>query len=221
MPETRPTRPFARRLLALGDSYTIGEGVPPRDRWPAQLARRLDSPERPIATIEFLAQTGWTAAELAAAIAKVPPQGPYDLVSLMVGVNDQYRGGAVAAYADVLRELCGHSVALAGESPGRVLVVSIPDWGATPFAAERDRARIAREIDAFNAAARNEAKRARARWVDVTALSRRSEETALVVADQLHPSAAMYKRWVDAMIGTAQAAWSHARDNGASATGQV
>lgn len=197
----------AASFLALGDSYTIGEGVAPDDRWPAQLARRLGDAGMGVAPPQIIATTGWTTDELDAGIATaaLARGAVFDLVSLLIGVNNQYRGRALDAYRREFAALLGRAVGFAGGRAGRVLVLSIPDWGVTPFADGRDRAGIAREIDAFNAAARDEAHRAGARWVDVTPISREPRE-AWLAGDGLHPSAAQYAAWAAAAEAPAAAA---------------
>ena len=187
-----PTAAAQQRYLALGDSYTIGEGVYESERWPVQLAVALRAAGSDVGTPEIIARTGWTTDELDAAITARAPQGPYDLVTLLIGVNDQYRGRSVDEYQVRFRALLQRAVGFAGGDASRVIVVSIPDWGVTPFNRRRDPAAVA-EIDAFNGVNRAESEAAQVAWVDVTAATR--EEPAAVVADGLHPSAAMYARW--------------------------
>ncbi len=184
--------PKPSRYLALGDSYTIGESVAVEERWPVQLAKRWKLGEP-----EIIAKTGWTTDELNAAIDKANPQGPYGLVTLLIGVNNQYRGRSSAQYRDEFRALLQRAVGFAGGKAKNVIVVSIPDWGVTPFAKERDRAKIAREIDEFNAINREETAKAGARYVDITPISRRAaSDESLVAPDGLHPSGKMYTEWV-------------------------
>ena len=194
----------APRFLALGDSYTVGEGVAPADRWPARLARRLRQSGVAVADPEVVAVTGWTTDELGAGIDAADPQGPFALVTLLIGVNDQYRGRPLAEYRDAYRALLGRAVGFAGGDPEHVVAVSFPDWGATPFAADRDRRRVAAEVDAFNAAARAEARARGVAWVDVTALSR--TQGADVGADGLHPTGAAYAAWTERVEPAARAA---------------
>lgn len=196
------------RFLALGDSYTIGEGVAPEERWPHRLAARLRQEGIPLQDPETVAMTGWTTDELAAGIDEAEEagevSGTYDLVTLLVGVNNQYRGRDLADYRAEFRALLARAVAFAGGEAGRVVVVSIPDWGVTPFARDRDRAAIARAIDAFNVAAREEVDAAGAHWVDVTPLSR--AQGAQVVADDLHPNGDAHAAWTDLVLPEARAA---------------
>lgn len=195
------------RFLALGDSYTIGEGVAPEDRWPAQLARALRAAGYDVADPEIIATTGWTTDELMAGIEAASPRGPYQLVTLLIGVNDQYRGRPVSAYREPFVRLLRRAIALAGGDASRAIALSIPDWGVTPFAEGRDRARIAREIEAYNAVNREEASHAGARYVDVLPSSRRAaSDSSLLAPDGLHPSWKMYAEWCGVMLPVARAA---------------
>jgi lysophospholipase L1-like esterase len=178
------------RYLALGDSYTIGESVPESDRFPVQLARQLN-----LGDPEIIAKTGWTTDELNAAIDAAHPTGPYDLVTLLIGVNNQYRGRDAEQYRGEFTALLQRAIGFAGGDAKKVVVVSIPDWGVTPFAEGRDRAKIGTEIDRYNAINREEAGKAGARYVDITPVSRQSDP-ALVAADGLHPSGKQYGEWV-------------------------
>lgn len=202
------------RLLALGDSYTIGEGVEPVGRWPMQLAARLRAEGFAVADPEIVATTGWTTDELAAAMDAAAFAPPYALVTLLIGVNNQYRGRDLDAYRGEFRALLARAIALAGGDTRRALVVSIPDWGVTPFARAqgRDAAAIAAAIDAFNAVNRAEAATQGAVWLDVTDLSRdRGDSAAMLAADGLHPSAAQYARWVERILPAARRALAQPR----------
>jgi lysophospholipase L1-like esterase len=192
--------------LALGDSYTIGEAVPAEGRWPMQLVERLRARGLAIDEPQLVATTGWTTDELSAAMDTASFTPPYDLVSLLIGVNNQYRGRGAGEYRGEFAALLRRAIALAGGRASRVLVVSIPDWGVTRFAREqgRDPAPIARALDAFNTVACEEAGHAGAHWVDITPVSRRHPD--LVAADGLHPSAAQYTLWTDAIEPAAAAA---------------
>jgi lysophospholipase L1-like esterase len=189
------------RILALGDSYTIGEAVAVEARWPMRLAAMMRARGIAVAEPTIIATTGWTTDELSRGIDAANPRGPFDVVTLLIGVNNQYRGRTRDEYRDQFRALLARAVAFAGGRAGRVVVLSIPDWGVTPFAAGRDRAMIAAEIDAFNEINRDEAKRAGAKYVDITPISRRaSVEPALIAADGLHPSGLMYEAWAALVI---------------------
>jgi lysophospholipase L1-like esterase len=186
------------RYLALGDSYTIGESVPASDRFPAQLTARLRQQGIALGEPEIIAKTGWTTDELSAAIDDASPHGPYALVTLLIGVNNQYRGRDAEQYRGEYVTLLRRAIAFAGGDPKRVVVFSIPDWGLTPFAAGRDRSAIGAEIDRYNAINREETAKAGARYVDITPISRRvPSEPALAASDGLHPSGAMYREWVE------------------------
>jgi lysophospholipase L1-like esterase len=195
----------AARILALGDSYTIGEAVGAEERWPVVLAGSLRAAGIDVAETRIIAQTGWTTTELSAAIDAAKPAGPFDLVTLLVGVNDQYRGGSAADYRPRFAALLGRAIGFAGGRASRVIVLSIPDWGVTPFAAGRDAAQIARAIDGFNQVNKDEAARAKTAYVDITPISRRAtREPELIAADGLHPSAAMYREWVSLVLPAAR-----------------
>lgn len=193
---------MGRRFLALGDSYTIGEAVAEDLRWPVQLVARLNRREFHFDPPEIIATTGWTTDELAAAMDATYPVGTradFDLVSLLIGVNNQYRGRALDEYREQFGALLERALALAGDDPQRVIVLAIPDWGVSPFGARsgRDTAQIARELDAFNAAAAGIADGRGVRFVDTSAVSR-ERGSAWVAEDGLHPSAELYAAWAEA-----------------------
>jgi lysophospholipase L1-like esterase len=184
--------------LALGDSYTIGEGIAEDGRWPVQLAATLRSEGIALADPRIIATTGWTTDELSAAIDAAEPLGEWDFVSLLIGVNNQYRGREVGEYAQEFAALLERAIAFARGRADRVLVLGIPDWGVTPFARFEagNRANIAAEIDAYNAVAKATCDAHGVAFVDITPLSReRGSEAAMLAEDGLHPSAAMYAEW--------------------------
>ena len=184
------------RYLALGDSYTIGEGVPDASRWPMQLAANLRAAGLAIQDPQIIARTGWTTDELDAAITQTTPSAHCALVTLLIGVNNQYRGRPLEEYRVQFAALLDRAVGFADGHAERVIVVSIPDWGVTAFAKDRDPAAIAAQIDAFNAAARTIAIARGAHWVSVTEASRAHGADARFLAeDGLHPSAAAYSEW--------------------------
>ena len=194
------------RFLALGDSYTIGEGVAEPERWPNQLADRLRGRGYSM-DVTILARTGWTTGELAEAMRAAPPAGRYGLVSLLIGVNNQYRGLGLDSYRAEFSSLLAQSLHLADGKAGRVIVLSIPDWGVTPFAAGSDRVRISAQIEEFNAVNWRVSLQAGVRYVDVTSVSRLAlHDPSLLAADQLHPSGRMYDRWADLVMPEALAA---------------
>jgi len=209
----RRGRLAARRgatFLALGDSYTIGAKVEAADRWPVQLAGLLRARRLLVAEPVIVARTGWTTDELGAGIAAAAPVGPFGLVTLSIGVNNQFRGGDLQRYESEFGSLLARAVAFAGGNPERVLVLSIPDWGVTPFAAGRDRTKIAAEIDRFNAVNREASRRAGVTYVDITTISREEHER-WVTTDGLHPSPAQYRRWAEQALDGATAALRSAR----------
>ncbi|HEU0154350.1 MAG TPA: GDSL-type esterase/lipase family protein [Arenimonas sp.] len=190
--------PGSLPYLALGDSYTIGESVAEAGRWPCQLAAALRARGVALSDPRIIATTGWTTDELWAAMDAAEPLGRHELVSLLIGVNNQYRGGNLGEYRVEFADLLDRAIALAGDRPGRVLVLSIPDWGVTPFgqASGRDPAVIARQLDDFNAAAADECAARGVAFVDITPVSReRGAEPGMVAEDGLHPSTAMYAEW--------------------------
>jgi lysophospholipase L1-like esterase len=206
----RPGDPYHRggtgemRFLALGDSYTIGEGVPEAERWPVRLAALLRERGVPVGEPEIIARTGWTTDELSAAIDEADPRGPYALVTLLIGVNNQYRGRDAEEYRADFAALLRRAVGFAGGDASHVIVLSIPDWSVTPFAEGRDRARVAAEIDVYNAINREEAARAGARYVDVTPQTRATgAEPAYLVSDALHPSGRAYAEWAQLALPAA------------------
>jgi len=202
-----------RRYLALGDSYTIGEGIAAEDRWPVQLADALRGAGIALDAPEIIATTGWTTDELDAAIDAAAPVGPFDLVSLLIGVNDQYRGRDVALYGPAFSALLARAIGFAGGDAARVFVLAIPDWGVTPFGAHsgRDVAAIARELDVYNAAAAAICAARGVAFVDITAVSRaHGGEADMLADDGLHPSAALHTEWMQLALPVARGLLSRA-----------
>lgn len=193
-------------FLALGDSYTIGESVLPEARWPVQLAAELREDGIPIAEPQIIARTGWTTAELAEGIRSADLQPRYDLVTLLIGVNNQYRGYAQDAYRIEFQELLLQAIRFAGNQPEHVIVLSIPDWSMTPFAENDPRSpeTIRAEIQAFNTINRDVSALAGVRYVDIFPISQRAcSEPAYIAGDQLHPSAIQYREWARAVLPVA------------------
>lgn len=194
------TRPL--KYLALGDSYTIGVGVTEEDRYPNQLVKRLNEElnleiNQPV----IIAKTGWKVVELETAINEskdiVPP---YDLVTLSIGVNDQYDGKAVEEYTLEFEKMLLKAIGFAGNFPDRVIVLSIPDWGITPYALEKemDQSKVASEIDGYNNAKKTMCKQYGVFYIDITADYRAlGSQSEMVVEDKLHPSGLIYKIWAD------------------------
>ncbi|MBJ6982194.1 SGNH/GDSL hydrolase family protein [Luteimonas sp. MC1572] len=198
---------MALRYLALGDSYTIGEGVAPAERWTHRLAHALRAEGIALDDPLTIAATGWTTDELAAAIDAAEPQGRFGFASLLIGVNDQYRGRDVTDYRTGFSALLERTIAFADGRADHVLVLSIPDWGVTPFAAAsgRDLAQIVRELDLYNATARATCDARGVAFVDITAVSReRGAEPDMLADDGLHPAAAMHAEWMHLALPAAR-----------------
>lgn len=199
---TDPDASFS--FLALGDSYTLGEGVDPFDAWPFQLRRLLRARDLVLEPPVLIARTGWTTGELAEAIEGAQLAGCFDLVSLSAGVNNQYRGLPLSDYRREFSSLLGTATALAGGLAERVLVPSIPDWSHSPYAraSARHGDKTAREIDAYNAAMAELTRSAGAVWLDITDTTR-GEAAADYAEDGLHPSARIYALWAQRMADPA------------------
>ena len=197
------------KFLALGDSYTIGESVAESGRWPVQLARALRDEGIVLAEPRIIATTGWTTDELSAAIDTAEPLGSFAFVSLAIGVNNQYRGRDAEEYRGEFAQLLDRAIGFAGGRADRVLVLSIPDWGATRFGAAsgRDLDQVARELDAYNAIARDVCTARGVAYLDIAPVSRaRGGEAAMLADDGLHPSAAMYAEWTRLALPVARKA---------------
>lgn len=182
--------------LALGDSYTIGEGVPIYESFPYQTVQLLRNEGREIWAPEILAKTGWTTDELLAAIDQTKFIKYYYFTTLLIGVNNQYRGRSVEEYEREFKQVFRRAL----EISMNMIVISIPDWGATPFAEGRDRQQISLEIDAFNEVNRRIAAKSYVHYIDITP-GTRSAADELLAADKLHPSGKEYRRWAEAVAG--------------------
>jgi lysophospholipase L1-like esterase len=213
-PNTTPTKtaipsptPPGLLYLALGDSYTIGEKVASGERFPGQLTQRLRATGVEMRSPQIIARTGWTTTDLFMQIVKARPQGPFDLVTLLIGVNNQYRGMNLDEYQREFEVLVEQAIDFTGMDAGRVIVLSLPDWGVMPYARNFSRALIGQQIDAFNRANKAIAGAKGVRYVNITPLSRKCGENAsLVASDGLHPSAKQYQQWVDLILPEALAA---------------
>lgn len=191
--------------LALGDSYTIGESVAENERFPVQLSARIETSGIPIKPAIIVAQTGWTTNELSAAIKQQKITGTFDIISLLIGVNNQYRGRDTDEYRLQLQDLLKTSIRYAGGNPKNLIVISIPDYGVTPFAKNRNPEKIAQEIDKFNKIKKEETQKVGANFIDITGISRRAKnQNNLLANDGLHPSGEMYRLWVKKIFPTVE-----------------
>lgn len=187
-----------KRFLSLGDSYTIGEAVSESERFPYLIFSRLLADGFNVKEPVIIAKTGWTTDELEEAINKADLKEKFDMVTLLIGVNNQYRGRSSENYREEFRKLLVKAMEFTGGKPERVLVISIPDWGVTPFAEGKDRDKISQEIDLLNSINQEETEKVGALYAYITDLSRlASEDTGLIASDGLHPSGKMYLKWVD------------------------
>ena len=188
-------------FLALGDSYTIGESVPKDQRWPMQLVATLKEYDFHIEPPQIIAKTGWTTNELKEAIDNSSLNYPYDWVSLSIGVNNQYRGGDIEKFKAEFENLLNQAVIFSGNNKEHVIVISIPDWGVMPYAADRNQEEIAFEIDNFNQAIYEICVNYNIRFVDITPLSRQvSKHPEWIASDGLHPSGIQYSKWVEELL---------------------
>ena len=187
--------------LALGDSYTIGEAVSENERWPVQLFKALEGKNRILDSPKIIAQTGWTTADLKMGIDNAILDFPYDWVSLLIGVNNQYQGKSISNFKEEFEQLLSQALLFAGNKKDRIFVVSIPDWGEMPFAKNRDREKIATEIDNFNQVIYEICAQKEIAFIDITPLSRTVEaHPEFVASDGLHPSGVQYSQWVKEII---------------------
>ena len=185
-------------FLALGDSYTIGESVDAAMRWPNQLVTALNRSGLEFEQPEIVAKTGWTTDELLTALDQASLAASYDYVSLLIGVNNQYRGRSVASFEPEFTALLERAISYSNRKANGVFVVSIPDWGVMPFAEGRDARKIALEIDTYNKSIERICKIYGVRFFDITEISRKASETpSFVASDGLHPSGEMYAAWVN------------------------
>jgi lysophospholipase L1-like esterase len=202
-PVVAPTDTNAAKLyLALGDSYTIGQSVPVADRFPVQTAKYLTDQGVKFDAPEIIAQTGWTTANLIGSLDVAAPSKPaYDIVTLLIGVNNQYQHRTQKEYADQFLLLLNRALMYAGYNKKRVIVLSIPDYGVTPYASGSDRALIAKEIDSFNLINKAIAIQSGVNYLDITPTSRlAADDKTLIATDGLHPSGLQYKLWAEGLV---------------------
>ena len=189
------------KFLALGDSYTIGQSVEINERWPVQFLIELKTSTSAIDTLQIIAQTGWRVDQLNEAMNNSDLEAPYGLVSLLIGVNNQYQGQKANSFKPEFIEILERSLKLVDNRKERLFVVSIPDWGASPYGATLNRTQISKEIDEFNSVLKEESEKRGIRYFNITTISRRAlTDNSLIASDRLHPSGKMYKLWVDKII---------------------
>ncbi|MEP6712753.1 MAG: SGNH/GDSL hydrolase family protein [Ferruginibacter sp.] len=182
--------------LALGDSYTIGEGVLISESFSYQTVQLLRKNNSPFLAPEIVAKTGWTTDELQEAILKTTFLPQYDIVSLLIGVNNQYRGRDTSNFKIEFEDLLQRAILFAGNKANHVFVLSIPDWGITPFAQGRDRKKISEEINAYNAVCEASAKAFKTSFINIILTQKKDGyDESFVAADGLHPSAKEYAKW--------------------------
>lgn len=190
----------SKSFLALGDSYTDATSELRKNAWPNQLRSFLQKKDIEYAEPEILAGPGWTTSKLLEEIETSALDTSYDLVSLMIGVNNQYRGLEFEQFENEFDELLRKSVQLANNNPKNVFVVSIPNWGVTPFARLKDKTKITSEIARYNKYINEKCKTYKVLFIDVTALSLNMEvDKILIASDSLHPSKKMYRSWAKRM----------------------
>ena len=191
--------------LALGDSYTIGEGVDASDRYPMQLVQEWNkAAKKPFTSPLIIAKTGWTVDELEAGIQATPTAAEgYDLVTLLIGVNNQYRGRSVESYSLDFEKMLQRAIAFARGNKAQVVVLSIPDWGVTPFAMSKgvDPTQVAKQIDDYNETKKSICAKNGVKYIDITHEYRIAGALPEgVVADELHPSSLIYKSWMKKLL---------------------
>jgi len=194
---------FNKSYLALGDSYTIGEDVLPKENFPHQTVALLNetADSYRFALPEIIATTGWTTDELNDAIDAAKISITYDIVSLLIGVNNQYRGRDVKNFEMEFENLLQRAIGFANNIPSHVFVLSIPDWGVTPFAAGRDHKKITEEIDAYNTVCKSIAGKLHTQYLDITAAQRsHGDEDEFLAGDKLHPSGKEYEKWAKELV---------------------
>ena len=193
-----PPTTTAKSYLALGDSYTIGQSVDANDRFPAQTVALLKQQGINVNSPVYIAQTGWTTANLQSAITNQNPPSTFDVVSLLIGVNDQYQGLDTSGYALRFTQLLEKAIQLAGGKKTNVFVLSIPDYSATPFVPTSNKSKVTMEIDGFNAINKRITTSFNVSHTDITPYTREAAtNTALIANDNLHPSGLEYKKWAE------------------------
>lgn len=188
-------------ILALGDSYTIGEGVKPNERWPEQITNHPEITKK--ISLTTIAKTGWTTGNLLQAIETSKLQSKYDLVFLLIGVNNQFQGLSIDTYREEFKRLIDIALNKVSNQSHRVIVLSIPDWGVTPFALSFNPEKISADISNFNKVNKEEALNENLVYIDITPISKDAKnQPDLLAEDKLHPSGSMYKLWASKVIET-------------------
>ena len=183
-------------LICFGDSYTIGESLPLHESFPYQLVQLFRKNGHSFYAPEIIAKTGWTSFELLAHLEQTKLNSQYDFATLLIGVNNQYRGLSTADFAIDFEVLLRKAIALVGKSPKKVVVISIPDWGVTPFAKDSDATKIANEINAYNGVCELAAQKYQVNYVSITNDTRlAANDISLLANDQLHYSAKEHAIW--------------------------
>ncbi|MBE7177217.1 MAG: SGNH/GDSL hydrolase family protein [Mucilaginibacter polytrichastri] len=202
MQNTDAVAPDSLRFLALGDSYTIGTSVPYAENFPSQVAAEMNKTKYKMQAPQIIARNGWTTGDLLDALKGARLHPPYAIVTLLIGVNNQYQGLPADRYKKDFAELLHQAIGFAGGKAERVIVLSIPDYSVTPFAGGSDRGQIAAEINAYNLVNETQSRAAGAAYVNVTDISRQAaKDPQLLAGDGLHPSAVMYRQWADIVTG--------------------
>ena len=192
-------------MLCLGDSYTIGQSVSEDERFPIQTVKILEKEQIYFSEPTIIAKTGWTTDELIHAIDEAKVTGSFDCVTLLIGVNNQYREYDKEVYRKEFKELLNTALKYAGGRQDHVFVLSIPDWGVTPFGANdvkgRSAAKIGIEIDEFNAINKEETLKLKVHYTDINPISKKeAQDPSLTADDNLHPSGKMYAEWAKLLV---------------------
>jgi lysophospholipase L1-like esterase len=191
------------RYLALGDSYTIGTAINPENSYPYQLADTLRMMGISVDTTQIIATNGWTTTDLKNGIQEADPSSGFDMVSLLIGVNNQYQGKEIELYKAEFRELLEQAIGFAGGKADRVIVISIPNYGVTPFAASRNPEKIGTELIEYDRIAKEISGEYDIPFINITPISElATDDLSLLASDELHPSAKMYSMWIGEILPT-------------------
>lgn len=189
--------------LALGDSYTIGTAINPENSYPNQLSDTLSARGYEVAETQIIATNGWTTTDLKEGIDKVDPDSDFDMVSLLIGVNNQYQGKDIELYKEEFRELLEEAIEFAKGNPENVFVISIPNYGVTPFASSRNQDKIRAELQNYDHIAEEISGEYDIPFINITPISElAANDLSLLATDKLHPSAKMYSMWIGELLPT-------------------